>query len=71
LKEFGVDAEVYRSTPLYVDHPVHPTDPERIRMVYHGAANRNRRIENLIEIVSLLDDRFSLDLILTGNLRYQ
>jgi len=40
-------------------------------MVYHGAANRNRRIENLIDVVLLLDDRFSLDLILVGNPRYQ
>jgi len=71
LKEFGVAAEVYRSTPSYVDFPVQPVNPERIRMVYHGAANRNRRIENFIEIVSLLDERFSLDLILIGNPRYQ
>lgn len=71
LKEFGVRSEVYRSTPLYVDAHVQAVNPERIRMVYHGAANPNRRIENLIEIVSLLDQRFSLDLILIGNPRYQ
>jgi len=71
LKEFGVDAKVYRSTPSYIDFPAHATNPEKIRMIYHGAANRNRRLENLIEIVSLLDERFSLDLILTGNPRYQ
>lgn len=71
LNEFGVDAKVYRSTPSYIDFPAHATNPEKIRMIYHGAANRNRRLENLIEIVSLLDERFSLDLILTGNPRYQ
>lgn len=71
FNEFGVAAEVYRGTPNHVDLPVHNTDPRCIRMVYHGAANRNRRIENLIDVVSLLDDRFSLDLILVGNPRYQ
>lgn len=71
LNEFGVDAKVYRSTPSYVDFPAHTTNPENIRMVYHGIANRNRRLENLIEVVSALDERFSLDLILTGNPRYQ
>ena len=70
-KEFGISAEVYRSTSSYVDFPVHPTKPHNIRMVYHGIANRNRRLENLIKVVSLLDERFSLDLILTGNPRYQ
>lgn len=69
--EFGISAGVYRGTPNHVDLPVHNTDPRCIRMVYHGAANRNRRIENLIDIVSLLDDRFSLDLILVGNPRYR
>jgi hypothetical protein len=71
LKEFGVNTVVYRSTPPYVELPVCPTDSQVIRMVYHGVANRNRRIEKLIEIVSLLDERFFLDLILTGNPRYQ
>ena len=71
FNEFGVAAEVYRSTPGYIDLPVRTSDPGNIRMVCHGAANRNRRIENLIDVVSLLDDRFSLDLILVGNPRYQ
>lgn len=71
LKEFGVSAELYRSTPPYADLPVHPVNPNQIRMVYHGAANRNRRLENLIEVVALLDKRFSLDLILVGSPSYQ
>lgn len=71
MKEFGVAAEPYRSTPPYFDLPVRRTNPKRIRMVYHGAANRNRRLENLIEVAALLDDRFSLDLVLVGNPRYR
>ena len=71
FREFGITSEVYRSTPSYVDFPFHPTDPDNIRMIYHGAANRNRRLENLIDIFSCLDERFSLDLILTGNPGYQ
>jgi len=71
LKEFGLTTEVFRSIPSYVVSAAHPTNPDEIRMVYHGVANRNRRIENLIEVVSLLDERFSLALILTGNSQYQ
>nr|HPJ26780.1 hypothetical protein [Synergistaceae bacterium] len=70
-KEFGITAELYRSTPSYADRIVQSTNPEKIRMVYHGKANRNRRLENLIDIVSMLDERFSLDLILVGNPPYQ
>ena len=70
-KCFGVTAELFRSVPYYVNSDIHLTNPYRIRMVYHGVANRNRRLDNLIKIVSLLDDRFSLDLILVDNERYQ
>jgi len=71
LNNFHVHAEVYRSAPFYVDSSVRLTSTTNFRMVYHGVANRNRRLENLIKILSLLDERFSLDLILTGNPRYQ
>ncbi len=71
LKEYGIAAEVYRSTPPYVELPVRPTNPENIRLVYHGGASRSRRLENLIDVVSLLDDRFTLALILTSDPKYQ
>ena len=71
LKEFGIAAEVHRSTPPYVELPVRPANPENIRLVYHGGASRDRRLENLIDVISLLDNRFTLDLILTSNPKYQ
>lgn len=70
-EEFNIKATVYRSVPPYADRPAKPVEPDNIRMVYHGAANPNRRIERLIEVLSLLDERFSLDLILIGNQAYQ
>lgn len=70
-KEFNIDATVYRSTPPYSDFSVKLTDSDNIRMVYHGVASRNRCLENLIDVVAMLDERFTLDLILVGNPRYQ
>ncbi|MCF4152419.1 glycosyltransferase [Dethiosulfovibrio sp. F2B] len=70
-KEFGISSVLYRSTPSYVDMPVRLTDKDHIKMVYHGAANRNRQLEKLIEILVLLDDRFSLDFFLVGSPGYQ
>ena len=39
-------------------------------MVHHGRANRNRRLENMIEIIKRLDNRYTLDFYLTGSARY-
>lgn len=69
-QEFGVNMEVIRSTPVYYPAELKPTNGDQIRMVHHGGANRNRGLENLIEIVRRLDDRFTLDLYLVGNPPY-
>ncbi len=68
---FGIDAALYRSTPFYADLSPQPTDKNCIRMIYHGAANRDRQIEKLIEITRQLDSRFRLTLMLVGNKSYQ
>lgn len=41
-----------------------PTDPLKIRLIHHGAALRARKTEIMIDMVSLLDERFHLDLML-------
>lgn len=69
-REFGVQAVVVRSTPDAQDIQVRPTNPDSVRMVHHGVANRDRKLENLIAIVERLDARFSLDLYLTGDATY-
>lgn len=40
------------------------SDYNKIRIIHHGAALRNRKIENMIECVKLLDERFTFDLML-------
>jgi hypothetical protein len=42
----------------------------RIRMVHHGGAMRGRRLEAMIDLFDLLDERFTLDLFLLGDRRY-
>jgi glycosyltransferase involved in cell wall biosynthesis len=37
---------------------------DRIRIVHHGIATRSRNLELMIDLMDLLDDRFSLDLML-------
>jgi glycosyltransferase involved in cell wall biosynthesis len=69
-REFGVRMHVVRSVPNYVDLSVSYCDATKIKMVHHGRANQNRQLENMIMIMEELDERFSLDLYLTGNREY-
>ncbi len=70
-KLLNMKIALIRSTPSYVDLKPHLIKSEKIRMVYHGAANRNRKVENLIEIFKMLNDNFEMDFILVGNKKYQ
>jgi hypothetical protein len=45
--------------------PVQPTNG-KIKMIHHGHAAKYRRIENMIKLVSELDSRFELNLMLVG-----
>jgi len=70
FREFGVSGHVIRSTPSEVVCRINETPMNKIRMVHHGVANRNRKLENMIHLVKLLDLRFSLDLYLQGDQVY-
>ena len=69
---FGVKATVLRSTPPFIpDPPPHAqSENDTIRMVHLGVANKNRQLENMIEIFSRLKSGFSFDMYLSGNNPY-
>ena len=69
-EDFGVRPIILRSTPNYRDLAMSPMQDGRIRMVHHGVANRDRRLESMIELIYKLDDRFYLDVYLTGTTAY-
>lgn len=62
--ELGVDCGVILNAPRYRPFALRHTDPEAIRLSYHGVALRGRRIEDLIAVVASCDRRFRLDLML-------
>jgi len=66
-EEFGVRMQVLRSVPPFQHQSVRTTATNRIRMVHHGGAKRNRGLLNMIEVVRRLDSRFSLDFYLVGD----
>ena len=70
LADFGVNMSVLRSVPNYKEMTIKKTSKDIIRMVHHGVANKNRNLENMIKIVQNLDQRFTLDFYLVGNLSH-
>ncbi|HIH03147.1 MAG TPA: glycosyltransferase family 4 protein [Methanoregulaceae archaeon] len=63
-REFGVRPDVITNAAPYHDLTPRPTDPDHIRIVHHGLAGEERRIEAMIETMDSVDPRFSLDLML-------
>lgn len=69
-EEFGVNAEVVMSAPYYqLKKPQNRSTPE-IRILYHGMANRNRRIENMIHIFKTLTIPAELHFYMVGDQGY-
>jgi len=60
-KEFGIRPELITNAPFYEKLEPSPVDPDKIRLIYHGVINRARKIENIINMMDYLDDRFELN----------
>lgn len=65
--QFGISCKVVYNSPAAQDLPVRPVDPARVRMIHHGVAVRARHLELMIDMVHLLDQRFTLDLMLVNS----
>lgn len=68
--DFGVKPFLLRSMPNFQEIVPSPMEEGRIRIVHHGVANRDRKLENMIDIMYRLDERFELDIYLTGTTAY-
>ena len=63
-RNYGVASEVVTNAPFSEDLRPSPAAAGRIRMIHHGAVNATRRLDNMVHLMSRLDDRFTLDLML-------
>ena len=66
---FNINSKVFLSTPFYQNITFRETS-NQIKLVHHGVANSNRGLEKMIEIVADSEERFTLDMFLTGNEKY-
>lgn len=63
-RNFDVSPVIITNATRY--HDLRPSDVKRdsIRLVHHGIANESRKLELMLEMMSYLDERFTLDLML-------
>lgn len=67
-QEFGLkDFAVIDNAAEYYDLQPGAVNPKKIRLVYHGFAIAERKLENLVDVFNELDERFELHLILVNN----
>ncbi|CAM3426756.1 capsular biosynthesis protein [Helicobacter labetoulli] len=64
--QFGLKAELLLSLPPYYELNAKPINPQKIKILYHGALNKNRDIHKIIYLCQKLDGRFCIDFIFTG-----
>ncbi len=63
---FGLKAELLLSLPPYYELKPKPINPQKVKILYHGALNKNRDIHKIIYLCQKLDKRFCMDFIFTG-----
>lgn len=63
---YGVQPFVVHNAPLHQALSASPVVDDRIRLIHHGVASRVRQLEGMIDMMKLLDGRFTLDLMLVN-----
>lgn len=63
---FGLPA-IVRNAPPFEDLTPSAVDPGKVSMVFHGLASRQRGFEQILDALRLLDERFVMTFMLTGN----
>jgi len=65
FEEYGFRPVVIMNTPQCIDPPAfRKTNREAIRLIHHGGAIRDRRLEMMIQAVALADSRYTLHFML-------
>lgn len=63
-KNFGVKPVIITNANNYFEFEVRQPLENKVRLIHHGIATRSRNLELMIELMDLLDERFTLDLML-------
>lgn len=63
---YGVSSRVVHNSPLWQCPVFRAVKADRINIIHHGVASRSRHLEQMIDMVAHLDDKFHLDMMLVG-----
>jgi hypothetical protein len=63
-KNFGIESLIITNAPFYQGQKPSALQPGKVRLVHHGIANPSRRPDLMIDMMKMLDSRFTLDLYL-------
>lgn len=69
-QEFDKKFEVITNASDYREFKPSKIDPNKIKLIYHGNASQSRQTDKQIDLLEHLDDRFALNLMLTGDKEY-
>lgn len=64
FQHYGVESELIMNASVYKKFQFSPADENTLSVIHHGIAIRGRRIEDMIRLISLTDNRFTLYLML-------
>lgn len=62
--QYKIDVDVVHNAPLMQNLLPVTMSSDRVKLIHHGIATPSRNLELMIEMLSLLDNRFTLDLML-------
>ena len=68
--EFDLDPMIVLNTPATVVASAHPVLRDRIRLIHHGVAQRERQLELTIDAVGRSHERYTLDFMLVADPQY-
>ncbi|MCA6410442.1 MAG: glycosyltransferase family 4 protein [Cytophagales bacterium] len=63
-KNFGVRPTIITNATWYSEIKPSKIEDSKIRLIHHGGSTPSRKLELMIEMMTYLDDRFTLDLML-------
>ena len=63
---FGIEPEVINNATYFVNLSPSKNDYNTIKLIHHGAAISGRKLENMIDMMQHVQERFTLYLMLTG-----
>ncbi len=70
-KSVGVKPFLLTNAASYIEALPNQVNPNNIKLIHHGASISSRKIELMIEMMKYVDDRYTLDLMLTDlDLKY-